>query len=648
MLDHALHYATEKHWPIFPCKRDKTPLTPNGVLDATTNPNKIKEWWQRWPDANIGLDVGGAGMMVLDLDPGHDLAELERHVGKLPETKLWQKTPRGGKHLFYTLGAHEIVAQSSSKLAKNVDIRSFHSYVLLAPSQTENGVYTIHEGKPAFRSQELFRLANSAKEKHKNRNDWIIEPDLPENISKAAHWLKHEAKPAIEGQGGDHTAYATAAMCKSFGISADKALDLMLEHWNPRCQPPWNEGELDHLQQKVENAYDYNTSPPGNMTDAYRSAKIKEQFKPVERDGMLEVGRFRFYDRSDIKYIAPPKWLVHDFIPERSYCLLFGAPGTFKTFVALDIALSIVTGANWPWQGLWGEVSQGPVLFAVGEGHSAISRRIIAWETKHWHSEEAKGIVLTDPVPLTSQPHELEGFIDGALQKSPDGYKLIVLDTVGRSMQGLNENAQQDASRFTQLVETLQSKTGAAVLALHHAGHESSNRLRGSSVFGADADTIVRIDREDKAYQVALTMLKQKDAPEWEQSKIINLEKVGDSLAATQAQAQIKEAESRKSTKKQFETETEKRKIEINLHIVSEVLEDFLSRNKLKDWSERGLAVALASSSKLDVGEQQIRKTYLPLIRSMTGHPQGRHFNPEIGASGKWRYNSKIWVTGGE
>ena len=79
LRDAALAYA-ERGWPIFPVRTDKTPYTSNGVLDATTNTKQIEEWWGIHPRANIALDVGALDMMVLDLDPGHDMKELEENV----------------------------------------------------------------------------------------------------------------------------------------------------------------------------------------------------------------------------------------------------------------------------------------------------------------------------------------------------------------------------------------------------------------------------------------------------------------------------------------------------------------------------------------------------------------------------------------
>ena len=130
MKEAALEYAA-KGWPVFPIdparKSGKEPYRgSHGVLDATTDPKQITKWWTAHPDANIAMDVGGAQMMVLDLDPGHNIKELEKNVGPLPKTKLQARTPRGGRHLFYSLDNDKYVSPSTNKLADHVDVRSFN------------------------------------------------------------------------------------------------------------------------------------------------------------------------------------------------------------------------------------------------------------------------------------------------------------------------------------------------------------------------------------------------------------------------------------------------------------------------------------------------------------------------------------------
>lgn len=608
-MEAALAYAA-RGWGVFPCRADKRPYSSNGVLDATTDPRQIEAWWAQYPRANIGFDVGGAGMMVLDFDPGHDRAELERNVGKVPATLLRQRTPRGGEHAFYALKDEEVVSASTSKIAKHVDVRSFHSYVLLAPSQTADGSYEWlgdPAAIPAYRTDEMVRVANSHKEKHADRDHWLIQPDLPENVELATVWLRDKARIAVEGQGGDHAAYATAAMMKSFGLSEAMAFDLMWSEWNPRCNPPWTGDEVDHLAAKIENAYAYNTSPPGNMTPAYTVARQAQLFQPVEKEmpegasgRELTLGRFRIVDRKGMKHIRPARWLVNDLLPEGGFGLLYGYRGSYKTFVAMDVAMTVATG--FPVDPCWSVNDVGPVLFAAGEGRPGLEERVTAWEALHLGGREAEAFHLLDPVPPTpfkGNDEELRQFIELALLMSPGGYKLCVIDTVGKSMRGMNENAQEYASAFTGMVETLQRAlaTGedehCAVLAIHHAGHEGADHARGSSVFEADADTIIRVEGGER--KVRLHMTKQKDAEQWKAPVALAMQEACGSIVAMPSQETKPAALPSPQVKKAQEAFTK----ELLLSTLDKATKDFLASNRIKEYSDNMLANDLAATLKI-------------------------------------------------
>lgn len=630
LLQAALAYA-KRGWPIFPCRKDKTPRTLRGVLDATTDPEIIRKWWSKWPRSNIGLDVGSAGMMVLDLDPGHDLEELEKNVGKLPDTNLRASTPRGGEHLFFALTPGELASPSASKLAPHVDVRSFHSYVLLAPSETTDGAYAWEaNGKAAHRTDRLYEVANAAVEKDPNRDEWLVKPDLLENIERAVVWLRKEARLAVEGHGGDSATYATAAMMKSYGLSEERALEVLLEEWNPQCSPPW---EPDDLAIKVANAYRYNTSPPGNVTPAYHAAKAAAQFQPrVEAMGsglQVEAGRFRFADREGVEAIPAPIWLVPELLTEGAYGLLVGPRSTLKTFLALDVALTVATGGLQPWEegewvGMWEPVEKpGAVLFVAGEGRPALRQRVRAWEKLHRAGELARLFFLADPVPrvLDGAP-SLDAFVGGALRMNPDGYRMIVLDTVGRAMQGVNENAQETASAFTAIVERLIRELGAVVLAVHHTGHEHLGRGRGSSVFEADADVVVAVSRpRPEGRYVRLAMTKQKDAaawdkPRWAEARTVRLGLEEESLAVVRAKEEkVEIAEAEISGRRQLAMEVvDARVMEVLLaHPLREMSHAELSR-KIAAWRPETSPGQLGET--LGVTDQQIRKTWLPRLRA--------------------------------
>jgi hypothetical protein len=648
LLQAALHYAVDLHWPIFPCNQLKEPLVEGGVTAATTDPAVITEWWETYPRANIGLDVGGAGMMALDFDPGSSRAECAKAVGGLPDTLLHQKTPRGGDHLLYALAPGEIVSASASKLSPAVDVRSFHSYILLAPSRTADGVYEwVSEGKPAYRTDELVRLANVAREKSADRDAWLIPADMPENVELATAWLKRDAKISVEGQGGDAMAYATAAHLKSFGISEPLALDLLWQHWNPRNQPPWGADEIDHLEAKVEHAYRYNTSPPGNVTPAYKIAKAQALFAPVAAkldeaavtdNGLAgEAGRFRFAEGDAFDDIKAPNWLIDGFLPEGCYGLLTAHPGAGKTFIALDIGLTIASEFMMATAPVWSVLTHGAVLYAAGEGRSQIPKRKRAWEKLHYGGARVRGFVLADPMPNVANDEDWTAFIAGALGMSPGGYKLVVLDTIGRAMQGLNENAQEHASNFTKRVEQLQRALGCAVLALHHSGHDGT-RARGSSVFGADADVSVVLERDGQAPVVSLRMEKQKDAEQWEIPRRVALEEtsVGDgikSLVAMPAVTRREEAMQHVQAVKHKNDPTRKND-GAAVMVLDAAVKAVLASNTGKAWSTADLAQAVAMRDEVEISSKTLANRGLPELRETRGTYANKAYDA---ATKRWR-----------
>lgn len=164
LLDRALAYA-ELGWYVFPChhplkktgwscsceiwKREKVdenfdcsrpgkhPRTENGLDDATIDPEQIRAWWRKWPMANIGINCGMSGLLVVDLDSykdsyqGDDLA--------LDEETITSLTGGGGSHLFYRLEDSDTFGSSNKNLPAGVDIKGRGGYVVVADSIHKSG-----------------------------------------------------------------------------------------------------------------------------------------------------------------------------------------------------------------------------------------------------------------------------------------------------------------------------------------------------------------------------------------------------------------------------------------------------------------------------------------------------------------------------
>lgn len=142
---------------VFPCRpRGKEPLgelAPHGVSDATLDVDRIRWWWRRRPDANIG-GAGGNGLLWLDVDVQHgghlSLTAAEEEHGPLPKT-LWQLSGAitgeddplgpGIRSRHYALQLPDAMEDdlAGREIAPGLDVRGPGKYVILAPSAHPSG-----------------------------------------------------------------------------------------------------------------------------------------------------------------------------------------------------------------------------------------------------------------------------------------------------------------------------------------------------------------------------------------------------------------------------------------------------------------------------------------------------------------------------
>lgn len=137
----ALRYAN-LGIPVFPCvPGGKQPLTPNGFQDATSSARIVHRWWERTPDANIGLPTGArTGILVVDVDVhsgGKGFAAFERaRADGLADTWGWMvRTPSGGVHAYYPATDRE--QRSWQVPSAHVDFRGDGGYIIAPPSRIE-------------------------------------------------------------------------------------------------------------------------------------------------------------------------------------------------------------------------------------------------------------------------------------------------------------------------------------------------------------------------------------------------------------------------------------------------------------------------------------------------------------------------------
>jgi hypothetical protein len=112
---------------VFPCKnipgdpeQHKAPLTIRGFRDASTDETVIATWWERWPDALVGVVADRFCVIDVDLQHPEARAWLDQHRARIPCTRT-HRTQRGGLHFIFR--PHAQVGCSVGILASHVDTR---------------------------------------------------------------------------------------------------------------------------------------------------------------------------------------------------------------------------------------------------------------------------------------------------------------------------------------------------------------------------------------------------------------------------------------------------------------------------------------------------------------------------------------------
>lgn len=233
----------------------------------------------------------------------------------------------------------------------------------------------------------------------------------------------------------------------------------------------------------------------------------------------------------------PQVWQLQDFWYRGSLVLLYGAPDTYKTFLALDWANCISTGL--PWQGhstrderVWdsNDKSPVPVLYVIAEGARGFYRRQEAWLAAHPGAPRGDLYQHPEPVDLLTRSavgtHWLttDDLLSVGARLSDDYPQLVIFDTLHRCMPGGSDVSDKDMGRVVESARRLQDYwDGCSVLLIHHSGwagqHErGSNSLRGAcdSVFQvkrAEGKVILKDDKEkDKGQEAPLVLRARKSA----------------------------------------------------------------------------------------------------------------------------------------
>ena len=144
-------------------------------------------------------------------------------------------------------------------------------------------------------------------------------------------------------------------------------------------------------------------SEPWRMVDD--AIKAGQRRHEVEKLAATN-GALRWFTPAELAALEPPSPLIGDLLPLNTFGVLFGAYGAGKTFIALDMELSVATDTSFHGE----PVAQGGTAYVLAEGRGGIAQRVQAWSDAHGLPEDTPFRVLPVPVHLTA-PETVETVI---------------------------------------------------------------------------------------------------------------------------------------------------------------------------------------------------------------------------------------------
>ena len=212
--------------------------------------------------------------------------------------------------------------------------------------------------------------------------------------------------------------------------------------------------------------------------------------------------KFMVLSAHEFASATPPAWRIKGVLPEAELVVMFGASGSGKSFMALDMGAAIARGVEWRGK----KVKKGRVAYIAAEGSGGFRKRLTAYA-------QANQINLADIDfgVINAAPNMMEKADAAAVAKAVKawgGADLIIVDTFAQVMPGANENAGEDVGKALTHCKRIHEATGAMIMLIHHAGKDAAKGARGWSGLRAAADAELEVVREPMGRCLRLTKSK--------------------------------------------------------------------------------------------------------------------------------------------
>lgn len=255
--------------------------------------------------------------------------------------------------------------------------------------------------------------------------------------------------------------------------------------------------------------------------------RFRERLNPVEP--------LVWTNASQRRARPPLRWFIDGLVIDDAVVgMMFGDQQTYKSFLVVDLALSVVNKLP-DWMGWSINSSDGPTHAGIVlmEGVPGIQQRIDSWlefhRPDHPHVTDDGLLTLENPVVNISSAASMDRLVASIRATTVNGEpftpRVLAVDTQGLALGDADEYNRPAMRQAYRLVRKLAAEFGCLVLLITHPGHSNKHRPAGASTQEQDSDLVLRVAQNS-------VFVKKNKEGENGVKRFFTVEKIGESLVS--------------------------------------------------------------------------------------------------------------------
>jgi len=245
-------------------------------------------------------------------------------------------------------------------------------------------------------------------------------------------------------------------------------------------------------RQRKEDAYDW--AQQGGTADAlYDLVEREARAWPFEKPFVSKFGAIQW---GDLDAPGPEhEWLIKGVLTRGERSMMVGPSQSGKSFVAVDMALSIARGVDY----FGRKTLRGGVVYQAGEGGRGLKKRLRAYRDAHGVTGTLPFVLLPAVLDLYASDDHTNALIAEIKHWASTfdcPFELVVIDTLSAATPGANENASEDMSRVLARCARIANACNCHVMIVHHMNADGSKPRGHTSIF-ANLDNVIAVEKTE-------------------------------------------------------------------------------------------------------------------------------------------------------